>query len=514
MSAAGLAPATPVPALAGGGDSGPPIRWRPISFAAQAFVTCPVFECLVTGDRGSAKTDALLMSFAVHVGKGYGPAWRGIIFRKTFPQLKSEIVPRSFQRFTEVFPGAHFNHAELYWTFSDGAVLRFRPFEKTEDYWSIHGAEYPFVGWDELTNWKSADPYTMSMSVCRSSHPGVPKLYRATSNSWGPGRAWIKRRFIDPAPIGTVIRAPIEIDGKKVHTERIRLQMLARDNPALLTADPLYRARILAGIDSEEKRRAWLGDDWNIRTGGRFADVWEPTVQVLRPFKIPSTWRLDRSFDWGDTSPCSCGIWAESDGTDAVMADGTRRTFPRGTLFRVAELYTWTGKPNEGTRESAREVGRRVLDLIKRHPLLQGRTVHPGPADPSIFTTATGSIAADMEAVGLRWTRASNAAGTRSQGWSLLYSRLAAAVDLEAGPDASGRLRPRATMTDPGLFVFDTCRDGWIRTVPELQSQDGDPDDVEKSSEDHAGDETRYRLLSAAKQRKEWVTRQDEWGHR
>jgi hypothetical protein len=49
-------------------------------------------------------------------------------------------------------------------------------------------------------------------------------------------------------------------------------------------------------------------------------------------------------------------------------------------------------------------------------------------------------------------------------------------------------------MEKAGLFIFDTCLD-WIRTVPVLPRDDKDMEDVDSDAEDHAYDETRYRLI-------------------
>jgi hypothetical protein len=48
----------------------------------------------------------------------------------------------------------------------------------------------------------------------------------------------------------------------------------------------------------------------------------------------------------------------------------------------------------------------------------------------------------------------------------------------------------------PGLLVFETCRD-FIRTVPPIPRDPKDPDDIDTDAEDHAADETRYRVLAA-----------------
>ena len=85
--------------------------------------------------------------------------------------------------------------------------------------------------------------------------------------------------------------------------------------------------------------------------------------------------------------------------------------------------------------------------------------------------------------------------GLRNRGWAVVYGRLAAAIDTEAKPQ-DGKLRPKDRMEDPGLFVFSTCRDGFLRTVPEIQSDSKDPDDVDTDAEDHVADEVRYRVTA------------------
>jgi hypothetical protein len=47
----------------------------------------------------------------------------------------------------------------------------------------------------------------------------------------------------------------------------------------------------------------------------------------------------------------------------------------------------------------------------------------------------------------------------------------------------------------PMLYFFDTCIDS-IRTIPALQHDKNNPEDVDTEAEDHAGDETRYAVMS------------------
>lgn len=75
---------------------------------------------------------------------------------------------------------------------------------------------------------------------------------------------------------------------------------------------------------------------------------------------------------------------------------------------------------------------------------------------------------------------ANKAPGTRHQRLELMRTRLAAGLE--------------SNMERPGLFIFENCRD-WLRTVPVLPRDERDPDDVDTKAEDHAYDDTGYRLL-------------------
>ena len=106
-----------------------------------------------------------------------------------------------------------------------------------------------------------------------------------------------------------------------------------------------------------------------------------------------------------------------------------------------------------------------------------GRVFHPGPADSAIFTSDNGrSIADDMAAQGVSWTRANK---DRCNGWEVMRNRF----------------RNAATREGPGLFTFSTCKQ-FIRTVPALPRDPVDMDDVDTDSEDHIGDEARYRCMT------------------
>ena len=448
--------------------------WAPQPGSQQFFLQCPYWEALYEGTRGPGKTQGLLMDFAQHVGQGHGANWRGILFRETYPQL-ADVVSKSKKLFFQVFQGAKFNASDYSWRFPDGEELLFRHMSREDDYWNYHGHEYPWIGWEELTNWASPACYEAMKSCSRSSHPGMPRKYRSNCNPYGVGHNWVKSYFIDPAPAGV----PIKADGKPT---RVRIHGSVYENKILMQADPEYIQK-LESITDPNKRKAWLYGSWDIVAGGMFDDVWRDDVHSLEPFDIPSSWTIDRTFDWGSSKPFSVGFWAESDGTEATLRDGTKKAWPRGTLFRIGEIYGWNGQPNEGCRKLAVEVARDIVAFQKDVPW--GSRVIPGPADNSIFDAENGvCIADDMAKLGVRWTRSDKSPGSRRTGWEALRKRLKACL--------------AQTMEDPGLFVFNVCRH-FLRTVPTLPRDSTKTDDVDTRAEDHVGDEVRYRCLAVRK---------------
>lgn len=459
------------------------IIWQPQPGSQEIFLSCPIFECLYEGTRGPGKTDALLMDFAQFVNVGFGPAWRGILFQVSYPALE-EVIVKSNKWFPKIFPGCVYKGSSHRWVFPSGEQLLFRYADKIDDYWNYHGHEYPWIGWEELCRWSNLDLYLKMMSVCRSSEPGLPRHYRATCNPLGPGHNAVKMRLIDPAPRGIIMEEEVVIEGKKEVRERVSIHGSYKENKYLLDYDPDYLKNI--AMQPEHIRKAWLEGDWDIVAGGMFDDVWDPKVHVVQPFEIPKSWRIDRSFDWGSAKPYSVGFWAESDGTDIVLPDGTAKATQRGDLFRIAEIYGWTGKPNEGTRELATGVARRILKYQKE----LCRVFNPGPADSSIFTIDNGnSIAGDMEKIGVRWNRANMKSGSRINGWELLRQRFENSIKREG----------------PGIYIFDTCRQ-FIRTVPVLPRDKRQSDDVDTDAEDHClGGDTLVVTAKGGKPIKELV---------
>ncbi len=455
----------------------PRVAWEAFPNTSQeTFLNCPVFECLYSGTRGPGKSDGLIMTFAKHVDQGYGSAWRGIVFRRTFPEL-ADIEAKTNKWFRQIFPGAIYNASSHTWRWPDGEELLLRYMMKPKDYWNYHGHEYPFVGWEELTNWPDAKCYDSMKACCRSTVKGMPRLYRGTTNPYGPGHNWVKQRFIDAGQPGEIV---VDDEG----LERTYVLGFLHENKALAEGDPEYMSRLKQEKD-KAKKKAWTEGSWDIVAGGSFDDLWLPSIHKITPtFQIPSSWYVDRSYDDGEAAPYSVGFWAESDGTEVTFRDGSTKSFPPGTIFRIGEVYGWTGEPNEGNRKTIKAISDEIKEeeeALKQFILKPAHIIHPGPADNEIFNDDRGnSTAKQFSRNGIEWTRSNKKPGSRVAGRKLFRTMLEDC--LVERPDS------------PGFYVFGTCVH-WLRTVPVLPRCEKNPDDVDTNTEDHNWDETRYRIL-------------------
>lgn len=417
------------------------------------------------------------------------PGLQVYIFRRTFPDLFKNHMegPQGFPALLAEMIDR--GEVRIVWAknqirFSTGSVIHLCHCQYPKDVYNYQGAEIHVLIIDELTQW-AREMYTFLRSRVRLGGLTVPGWLRHLfprilngANPGGIGHNWVKADFVDSAPpMG--VRQTSDEDGGML---RQFIPALLSDNPTMAENDPKYAGR-LRGLHDPALAEAMLTGNWDIIAGGMFDDVWSRQVHVLTPFLIPRSWRLDRSFDWGSSKPFSVGWWAESDGTPATMADGQQRTFPRGSLFRVAEWYGCVkGRPNEGLKLLAVDVAKGIVERERRWRQLFGWHVQPGAADTSIYDVTNGNcIADDMKKAGVVWLEADKSPGSRKNGWERMRMLL-----------KNARENPTE---EPGMYVFSGCTD-FIRTVPVLPRDERDRDDVDTDAEDHIGDETRYRVLA------------------
>lgn len=494
------------------------VVWEPIPGSSQELaLCCPADIIFYDGARGPGKTIAQCMRYRSRVGLGYGKYWKGIIFDREHDNL-SDLVSQTTREFPKFDDGAVFKYSkgDYKWVWKTGEELLLRHVKKIGDYDGFHGHEYAFLGWNEMTKYPTRDLYDKFMSVNRSSFnpekdtpkikvgnkmvydtpdrkplPPIPLEVFITTNSLGPGHSWCKEEFVDPAPPGKIVRKVTEMEnfmtGEVLKIERTQVRIFGNffENPYIPDA---YRANIVAACDRDANlKAAWMYGDWSVNAGGAIDDLWADNIHVIERFMIPKQWRLDRSFDWGSSTPFATIWWAEANGEEVSLLNGSLWCPPAGTLIAIAEDY--------GSEKIGSDIGlklpvndvaermKRIETQLKSEMWIQSR-VRPGPADNQIRNVILQDVDTIEEQFGdegIHWTLSDKSAGSRVNGLQLIRDRLAASRNGER----------------PGIYFMRNCV-GCIKTLPVLPRCPKNQEDVDTDANDHFYDAWRYRVLAAS----------------
>lgn len=278
------------------------------------FLSVPmeVEEAGYGGALGSGKSDVLML-LPLALGLHEQPKYKGLFLRRTFPELESEIIPRS----QEFFPstGAVYNESKHRWKFPNGGLDIFGHLKDEKDVKKYDTVQATCIRWDEATSFTGFQYEYITLRRGRVP-PGYPYpvITRWGSNPGNVGHTYFRKRFIDPCKQGGKI-----LRDERTGSLRIFIPATAQDNKHLLEANPKYYQK-LEGISSEAERRAMILGDWYVFEGQVFEEFrLEPlpdepkhAQHVIQPFDIPFWWPKVISIDWGFAAWCFIIWWAIS----------------------------------------------------------------------------------------------------------------------------------------------------------------------------------------------------------
>src|SRR5690625_821548 len=161
---------------------------QPKQTLAQTLIE-EVDELLYGGAAGGGKSFWLL-AHAVAQMELY-PNNRGIIFRRVMPSLKRSILPAAVAL---LYGKADHNKVDNTFTFPNGSVLEFGHLQHEDSVHTYQGAEYGFIGFEEVTEFQQSQWEFMS-SRARAPADGIRPHMVATANPGGVGHRWVKRRW-------------------------------------------------------------------------------------------------------------------------------------------------------------------------------------------------------------------------------------------------------------------------------------------------------------------------------
>lgn len=424
------------------------------------------------------------------------PRFKGIIFRRTFPELESEIIVRS--RDWYALAGGKYNEEKKRWVFASGALMQFGHVEYESDVRKYDTAEYNYMAFDELTSFTQGQYIYLTRTRCRSSSSRLPAIVRSATNPGNIGHAWVRDHFITPAPKSTII-----LD-KQTGLKRIFIQSFAEDNPYLMSNDPQYVARLESLPEAERQAKRY--GSWDSFEGQVFSDYREMpadgepenATHICEPFLVPSWWLRFLAIDWGYAS-MTIALWG-------ALSPDDRLYVYREYAIKEAKTSTWA------TDVGNYCIGESFRDIVLCRSAWQQRGDEATQQEQ--FTKYSGLVArqADNDRISgklllqeyLRWKPAPE---KKSSATEIIYSQERAQYILRTqGSEAYERyLRAfRAVKEEavlPRLQIFPDCKE--LRRCIPLCIYDRKSNSTEKPAEDvreFAGDDpydtVRYLVMS------------------
>lgn len=405
----------------------------------EEFLRSIARELLFGGARGGGKTDAGIIWVARPAIEHRYAKFRGLVLRETAESLADwvdradEIYRRTGAKLVRT-PTPRF-------IWPCGAKIFTGHLRDVRSIRKYIGREFQRILIEELTQLEDVDLYNKLLGSCRSTIKGLDARIAGTTNPGGPGHYWVKKRFVDPAPPGTIFCER----GSKLTRQFI--PSLVTDNQILCENDPAY----IEYLDSlpEKLKKAWRYGDWSILEGSYFTEFGRST-HVIPRFEIPETWARYRVMDWGYyPDPCVC-LWI------AISPD-------------KAKLRIVVYKERHWFRTIPEDVAEDIL-LIDRN-----ETIRYTVADPAMWQSKSGpSDAERMSGKGLALIPADN---TRVPGWTRLHENLHI---------KNGHIN---------LKIFSDCTKT-IESIEIAQHDEHDPMDVADNKLDHWLDCLRYFSMS------------------
>ena len=238
----------------------------------MAYLCLDHLECLYGGAAGGGKSSAMLMSALQYVDV---PNYSAILFRRTYADLA--LPGALMDRAADWLHGtaAHWHSGTKTWVFPSGATISFGYLEHDKDKYRYQGAEFQFVGFDELTQFLETSYRYLFSRLRRLVGSEIPIRMRGASNPGGEGHQWVYERFI--------------VGGRP--NGRIFIPAGLHDNPyvdkeeytrSLMELDEITRKQLLDGLwVTDPTGKPFLSEWWEQGRNRYHADDYGLSYQVL-----------------------------------------------------------------------------------------------------------------------------------------------------------------------------------------------------------------------------------------
>jgi phage terminase large subunit len=441
---------------------------------------------LFGGAAGPGKTKALLWE-AIRQANEVS-ACDTLLLRRTYPELESSLisyfrrdVPRSMYK--------SYNASKHVVTWKNGSTTRFGYCRNENDVYQYQGAEFLFIGVDELTHFTLKQwQFLTSRNRCSAKvysdgkNAGkriVPSMAGAT-NPGNVGHAWVKALWVDHQPPAGFERADM-YEPRDYDFIRARID----DNP-IYANDAEYR-RTLEALP-EHLRRAFLDGDWNV-FAGQYFDIFDIGRHTARPeeLRLEHWWPRWISIDWGFQHPSAVYWHCAAPGQDVtrVPCSGSREEGARNGVAPADGGSHGSRPTDHGSRiVTYREFVQNGLSPRMLAQAIAERSGREGISEvflsPDAFAhrTSESSIAEQLGDVlvanGL--PRPAPADDDRVGGWQWMYQLL----------------------ESNAWVISEDCAE-LIECLPQLVRDERRREDIRKVEGDDPADAARYGLVSGGR---------------
>jgi hypothetical protein len=439
----------------------------------REFHQCAAKYRLFGGAAGPGKTKALLWE-AIRQANRF-PCVDTLLLRRTFPELEASLITY-FRRDVPRWFYESYNESKHVITWHNGSTTRFGYSAGENDVYQYQGAEFLFIGIDELTLF-TLGQWQFLTSRNRCVVPGTTPNMAAATNPGNIGHAWVKALWVDRRPAPGMDR-PGQYDPSDYAFIR-----------ATIADNPLYRndAEYLKTLNALPRhlRQAFLEGDWNV-FAGQYFDLFDVRRHTARAEQLglEPWWPRWISIDWGFEHP-SAVYW------HAGAGSGFRSPVDSTGVQTPDRTGSGAGRTGSGAGHTGSENGRGVItyrEFVQNHlspgMLAQaivernkGEKIQSIYLSPDAFAHHTSelTIADQLGEVLARYglPQPIPADDDRVGGWMLIYQML----------------------QDDRWLIADHC-ERLIDCLPTLVRDPANVEDVQKMDGDDPADGARYGLKS------------------
>lgn len=429
---------------------------------------------LFGGAAGPGKTRALLEE-AIRLAENCAGS-DSLLLRRTYPELESSLIAQ-FRRHVPRHKYRSYNEAKHLVTLANGSTIRFGYCRNENDVYQYQGAEFLFIGIDELTHFTLKQwQFLTSRNRCpvpyythgENKGKRVFPCMAGATNPGNIGHAWVKALWVDRQPPPGFER-PEQYDPNDYDFIRARIA----DNP--IYAHDLNYRKTLEALP-EQLRKAFLDGDWDV-FAGQYFDLFEIGRHTARPEELgmQAWWPRWISIDWGFQHP-SAVYWhcAMPRAATSYQRSATRNPelSAEERDENAARVVTYREFVQNGL--SPRMLGQAIAERCKGEKIQE---IYLSP-DAFAHRTSEASIAEQLGEVlaanGL--PRPSQADDDRIGGWQLMYQLL----------------------EQDAWLITENCGK-LIECLPQLVRDTRRVEDVRKAEGDDPADAARYGIVPGAR---------------